>query len=606
MTGIAYSSVFQSAQAAAAYDLVVYADGTQDAALWRLERDRLLAILDHLPTPASEMSHLDFACGTGRVLSVLERLTARSTGVDISPSMLELARSKLEHSDLRCGDLLSEPALTEPAYDLITAFRFFLNAEPGMRSAVMAALAARLRDDRSRLIFSIQGNRHSVRRFAIARDARRGIHHSEMSLADVRALTTAAGLEIEGWFGFGILPTLAYRLPVRRLAMLADRLAARIPVLHRWSVTLLFVCRPAGTGSVRASGTHAAHGAGAEAWPAICPPDLPVRALPSWEQPRLYIAASTPAARWRASDHYPATRPHARMARALFRASAGLGIGQVRHGAASRSRLESLVEGIVDDVDYVSVRISGASEGYTAPKLTAELRGSCGRRVYVKLAEAEHDVLRLRHERLVLERLPVGAGPRLLRYALTAAGEALVTEAIAGRRLAARSRSLDRLRPWLSRLETAGRAPVSEHPAWKGAGRATTVTARLLAMLEGREWPVVISHGDCAPWNFIVDSGGEARAVDWEFASLEGFPHLDETFFLLQTGALVDRRSPASAIRIAERSLLAHPDELEGRHARAIIGLVAVSMLRRAAAMGIPTGTTRWVWWKRVLRDVAR
>ena len=64
-----------------------------DAYMAAWERQHLARIVGRL-FPTGVGRYLDFACGTGRVTSVVAPLARESVGVDISPSMLEAARER--------------------------------------------------------------------------------------------------------------------------------------------------------------------------------------------------------------------------------------------------------------------------------------------------------------------------------------------------------------------------------------------------------------------------------------------------------------------------------------------------------------------------------
>ena len=65
---------------------------------------------------------LDLGCGTGLSGAVLGQFAARLTGVDLSPSMLEVARSRGHYDELRCVDLIEfMHGATPSSFDLITA-----------------------------------------------------------------------------------------------------------------------------------------------------------------------------------------------------------------------------------------------------------------------------------------------------------------------------------------------------------------------------------------------------------------------------------------------------------------------------------------------------
>jgi SAM-dependent methyltransferase len=89
---------------------------------------------------------MDFACGTGRVTAVLQDLTEECIGVDISASMLDIAKKKCIQAKFFLFDLTKEsPDLG--AFDLITAFRFFGNAQDELRLAALSALHSYLEPD---------------------------------------------------------------------------------------------------------------------------------------------------------------------------------------------------------------------------------------------------------------------------------------------------------------------------------------------------------------------------------------------------------------------------------------------------------------------------
>lgn len=151
-----YSHSFLRPSTVADYERF-YEKGTPDEAMWNVEQEFLATFYARNKHLWPHCSYLDFACGTGRVIAVMERLVEKSRGIDISPQMLEAARTKISASELVCADIAAEDRV-EGKYDLITAFRFFLNAEPGLRYETMERLAHRLKDEDSRLVFNNHGN----------------------------------------------------------------------------------------------------------------------------------------------------------------------------------------------------------------------------------------------------------------------------------------------------------------------------------------------------------------------------------------------------------------------------------------------------------------
>src|SRR5437870_1294376 len=69
------------------YDEELYRPNTYHSFIWELERPRLLRIIRGIGTAGREVKYLDFACGTGRIISAVAPLVAKATGLDISPQM---------------------------------------------------------------------------------------------------------------------------------------------------------------------------------------------------------------------------------------------------------------------------------------------------------------------------------------------------------------------------------------------------------------------------------------------------------------------------------------------------------------------------------------
>jgi len=104
---------------------------------WATVEQPLLADLlaEATTRPLDELHHLDVASGSGRVLAWLQPRTARSTAIDISDDMLAHARATVPGATFVVGDA-SAMRFAQP-FDLVTAFRFFLNAGPELRADVL-------------------------------------------------------------------------------------------------------------------------------------------------------------------------------------------------------------------------------------------------------------------------------------------------------------------------------------------------------------------------------------------------------------------------------------------------------------------------------------
>ena len=81
------------------YDRRLFGPTSYATWLWELEKSYLRDVLARYPN-AVRRRYLDFACGTGRVISVVEPVVGTSTGVDVSAEMLRLADERVQASEL--------------------------------------------------------------------------------------------------------------------------------------------------------------------------------------------------------------------------------------------------------------------------------------------------------------------------------------------------------------------------------------------------------------------------------------------------------------------------------------------------------------------------
>ncbi len=110
--------------------------------IWELEKSLLLRIANET---GPIKRHLDFAGGTGRIAGVLEDIADQQIVLDVSDKMLMVARDQLKKAEVICDDFnnrFHDEEMTN--CDLITAFRFFPNAEPTLRDSAMKFIAKKL------------------------------------------------------------------------------------------------------------------------------------------------------------------------------------------------------------------------------------------------------------------------------------------------------------------------------------------------------------------------------------------------------------------------------------------------------------------------------
>ncbi len=245
-----YSQRFQAAADVADYESKEYAAGSYSSCIWNLQRPIVEKIItDFRSGHQGPVRLLDFACGTGRVISRLEPLVDEASGIDISPNMVEVARGKCRSARLQVGDILTQPELLSGRYDLITSFRFLLNVEPDMRLRALQRLRTVLQPD-GLLIVNVHGNSRSLRHPAILwrrwreRSQPSGAMLNEMSPGETARLFRESGFQIVSRYGFGMLPPTFYRTPLRKLVAVADRSLAGKNAWSACSIDMLFVCRP--------------------------------------------------------------------------------------------------------------------------------------------------------------------------------------------------------------------------------------------------------------------------------------------------------------------------------------------------------------------------
>ena len=213
--------------------------------LWEQEKLVLNSIINTFFDDNEQINLLDFACGTGRITGILEDRVNTSTGVDISETMLSEAEKKLKKTKLLQGDLTQSNILQEQKFNLITSFRFFLNAEPKLRKNVIRLLVSMLDQD-GYLVFNNHRNRTSpliwlkyIYRHKIKKDAT-----NFLSISETRNLVQEAGLEIGKIYPVGLLSTPLIK-PPKKLSNFIDNFAMRFPNAGIFSESPIIVCKRA-------------------------------------------------------------------------------------------------------------------------------------------------------------------------------------------------------------------------------------------------------------------------------------------------------------------------------------------------------------------------
>jgi SAM-dependent methyltransferase len=245
-TSSTYREYFDETEAGR-YQDVVYGDRSHATLVWEIQRDLVDALLDDPTFVPHREAYLDFACGTGRITGHVAPRFEHAVGVDISASMLAHAAERLPDVELVCANVSEDPGSVEGPFDLVSMFRFVLNADPDDVAAALTWVRSRLRDDDSRVLANNQGNQYSymlgwkMARVALRRDHRRetGNILSDRRIAEI---FRAGGFEVERRVGCGLLPPAALRaIDYDRLLGLERRLQPRV---GRAGFDQLYVLRP--------------------------------------------------------------------------------------------------------------------------------------------------------------------------------------------------------------------------------------------------------------------------------------------------------------------------------------------------------------------------
>lgn len=214
------------------------------AALWsKIEKPLLATILQGLG--GSDKKCLDFACGTGRITNFAAEFFGTVVGVDVSDSMLSCARVP-ENVRLLNVDL-TRKSLGD-TFDVITAFRFFLNADERLRTEALRAIHKHLRQG-GVLICNAQMNATSP--VGLASRMLNRLPWSQqrncLTVDELSAMLSSAGFTISQVSSYGYLPRPGNLLPKLCEAMVepVERLAVAIKIPAQFAQLFLIVAQKA-------------------------------------------------------------------------------------------------------------------------------------------------------------------------------------------------------------------------------------------------------------------------------------------------------------------------------------------------------------------------
>lgn len=170
--------------------------------MWELEKQLLAHWFGQI---SKRDSFLDFAAGTGRILELAAPLFREAIALDISAKMLGVAQGKVPDAKFVCADFRAAPPLLQnKQFDVITAFRFFPNAEPELRHAAMCYLDEHVRPG-GVLILNNHETFDSLS-YRLMRGLKRGAYSAGMYHAEIVRLVEQTTLRLVEFHSFGVVP----------------------------------------------------------------------------------------------------------------------------------------------------------------------------------------------------------------------------------------------------------------------------------------------------------------------------------------------------------------------------------------------------------------
>jgi len=196
---------------------------------WETIERPLIERLLRARAEAGAESVLDFACGTGRVTEIAVPLFRTVIGVDVAPEMLATARAKCPTARFVETDITREEFHVR--VDVVTAFRFFLNAGPALRLEALTACRRILNRPDGVLIANVHVNRRSPlgAAYRVRNAIRRRATANTLSLREIRRILLETGFVLEEVHYYSVLPRLGWWFPRWWEALMepAERLGRR-------------------------------------------------------------------------------------------------------------------------------------------------------------------------------------------------------------------------------------------------------------------------------------------------------------------------------------------------------------------------------------------
>jgi ubiquinone/menaquinone biosynthesis C-methylase UbiE len=229
LTTTDYRSCHASLDAASGYERT-YASGYYAAQWEQLEKPLVARLFAELQASGAARM-LDMACGQGRITLLGAEYFREVLGIDYSAEMLSVARDRMRRqqelpgTEIRFAAADVRDFTAEPPFDVVTAFRFFLNAEDALRREGVRCARRNLKSGGTFITnVHVAGGSPLAMFYRLSKAARRlrgrppNPVRNFISLHEFRRFLDGEGFDVTQVYRYSILP---------RIGRLTDSLAER-------------------------------------------------------------------------------------------------------------------------------------------------------------------------------------------------------------------------------------------------------------------------------------------------------------------------------------------------------------------------------------------
>lgn len=275
-------------------------------------------------------------------------------------------------------------------------------------------------------------------------------------------------------------------------------------------------------------------------------PSGKITKLPNRSNPKLIIPKIDQIKSWRYSAFFPAFRKIAKLYRQGLRVSALFRASEIVNESDLGNEFILFCEQAFEkeiDAGVVLIGTKGPTQ-----KLTIQIWSQNVIIGYIKYSNLKQAIKSISNEHQVMKDVPESIRPKALRIQELGNGIALALSAISGDQIEPKLSNTNKISQAIEPLVREKLVEIGNHP-WVHKLKANQLDCdidRWLNRLASKKWPIVIQHGDLAPWN-IIRNESSLKLIDWEFGNSQGFQYMDEVFYILQTARLIYKWKPIQA-----------------------------------------------------------